>query len=245
MIGNVEGALRALLVEALPELFGGTAPKVQLTVTSESLELDPTSAEAIAGEPRPDERVDVLAFDPAKPQGPYTLAQPPYEGPRRIRLRTKRGDALTLKESEVAWDAEQPRVFQLALRPERDVADMASVEAVYTVLSVFTTLKARQSLGVKLASGEPAAVVSAQALVLSVVALNRQALIEQGRRVYQTPGYSAEVMVETLQILGTTSTNANASQLTLHAALALKAIRTLAGGEGATIQRTDINVRLE
>lgn len=245
MIGNVEGALSALLVEALPDLFGGATPKVQLTVMTETLELDPSSAEAIAGEPRPDDRVDALAFDPAKPQGPYTLTQPPYEGPRRVRLRTNGGDMVMLKDSEVSWDAVSPRTFQLALRPERDVSSVSKVEVAYSVLSVFTVLKAKQALGVKLSSADADARERAEALVLSVVALNRQRLIDQGRKVYQTPSYGAEVVVKTLQILGTSATGEDPPQLTLQAALEIKATRALEEGEGATILRTDIDLRVE
>src|SRR5215210_3238551 len=119
MIGHLPTALRTLLTDALPGLFGGPNPVV-LTVGGGVLALDPRDVDATAGEPRPEDRTDTLPFDPADPAGPYTLTQPPYPGPRRVSLVTGTGDSVPLRASEVVWDRTDARNFSLALLPRRD-----------------------------------------------------------------------------------------------------------------------------
>ena len=111
MTGNLDEALEELIVEALPGLFGGASPAVELEISSDLFEIDPASTDAAASEPRPDDRTDEFPFDPDNPAGPYTLSQPPYPGPRRVRLATDSGDRVALRESEVIWDEIDPRVF--------------------------------------------------------------------------------------------------------------------------------------
>ncbi|HMX28819.1 MAG TPA: hypothetical protein PKC13_24745, partial [Blastocatellia bacterium] len=77
MTGKLDEANKDLLVQALPGLLGGATPAVQASVTGDLFELDPRSADAVAGEPRPDDRTDNLPFNPAQPAGPYTLTQTP------------------------------------------------------------------------------------------------------------------------------------------------------------------------
>ena len=102
MTGNLDQALRALIVDALPGLFGGELPPVQLEVVGQRFTVDPESADAAASEPRPDDRRDEFPYNPEAPAGPYTLTQPPYPGPRRVRLAADGGGHLTLREDEVA-----------------------------------------------------------------------------------------------------------------------------------------------
>src|SRR5689334_24580768 len=118
MSDGVDNALRTLLVDALPGLFGGASPAVGLALAGDLLAIDPQSADADAGAPTPDDRIDVFALDP-NPDARDALTQPPYRGPRRVRLTTDAGDALALRGEEVAWDALDQRVFQLRLRPAR------------------------------------------------------------------------------------------------------------------------------
>ena len=77
MTGNLDEAIRALLLSALPALFGGNTPQVQLAVQAGEFTLDPNSAEGLASEPRPDDRDDSFAFDPQNPPANFTLSQPP------------------------------------------------------------------------------------------------------------------------------------------------------------------------
>src|SRR5262245_59688875 len=121
MIGHLDEALRALITTALPELFSGPAA-VTLKISGDLFEIDPNAADAMASEPRSEDRTDTLAFDPGSPAGPYSLTQSPYPGPRRVYLTTGDGDRIPLRESEVVVDEVNSRMFRLALRPGRDLS---------------------------------------------------------------------------------------------------------------------------
>src|SRR5215216_4720302 len=109
MVAELDFALKALLTEALPGLFGGATPSVKLAVLSDAFVIDKRSTEPIAGQPRPDDRVDSLAFDPDDPAGPYLLIASPYPGPRRVRLRSATGSVTTLTAAELVWDPHDSR----------------------------------------------------------------------------------------------------------------------------------------
>src|SRR5215212_8282701 len=106
MIGGLPEALEVLLTGSLPTLLDGPADQtVGLTIIGGLFEMDQEQpADATAGEPRPDEREDTLAFDPADPAGPYALTQPPYPGPRRVWLVTGTAERTPLRPDEVVWD---------------------------------------------------------------------------------------------------------------------------------------------
>src|SRR5829696_5478139 len=148
MTGGLPQALETLLTSSLPSLFGGA---VGLTVAGGLLEIDQEqSADATASEPRPDDRVDDLEFDPEDPAGPYTLTQPPYPGPRRVWLITESDDRITLRPEEVIWDRTDARVFSLALRPQRDVSAVTGIRVLYGVAAIYTKVKAVQTLSLQL-----------------------------------------------------------------------------------------------
>ncbi|MBI1930570.1 hypothetical protein HYR99_40780, partial [Candidatus Poribacteria bacterium] len=177
MTGNLTESLKTLLTEALPGLFGGDSPPpVQLILSGDAFEFDPESGDAAAGEPRPDDRVENLPFDPQHPAGPYTPTQPPYPGPRPVRLMTGSGDRIALRENEVIWNG---RAFTLDLRPHRELSGVTGVEVRYSVVAVFTQIKATQTLTLRLQSADPNKLAQAEALVIAVVELNRQRLIDE------------------------------------------------------------------
>jgi len=239
MIGNLDEALRTLLTQALPGLLGGASPPVRLTVTGGLFDVDPQSADAVASEPRPDDRTDQFPFDPATPAGPYTLTQPPYPGPRRVRLATADGDRLPLREDEVVWDALDPRRFSLALRSGRERAGVAQVQVLYGVTAVFTTVKTADTVLVQLQSSAADAgpLEQAEALVVAVIALNRQQLVDQARRTYEDGEYGATTELKGLTLLKGTSPAADTRLLTLRAEGEVKATRALREDEGRPIVR--------
>src|SRR5262245_35246004 len=126
MTGHLDEALKALLTAALPGVFAGPSP-VTIALSGESFEVDPLSADGMANEPRPEDRTDLLSFDPGQPAGPYRLTQPPYPGPRRVYLTTSSSDRIPLRDSEVIPDELDSRSFTLALRSGRDLAGITGV----------------------------------------------------------------------------------------------------------------------
>src|SRR5215211_2806094 len=97
MYDRLNEAVKALLAEALPSLFGGDDPPVKLGTTDNRFTLDARSAEAAASAPRPDDRADELPFDAAHPEGPYQLTVIPEPGPRRVYLTTALKDHVALR----------------------------------------------------------------------------------------------------------------------------------------------------
>ncbi|HKP87309.1 MAG TPA: hypothetical protein VJZ26_14490 [Blastocatellia bacterium] len=237
MTGRLDEAIKALLVEALPALLGGAAPIVQSSITSDLFELDPNSADAAASEPRPDDRVDNLPFNPDQPAGPYTLTQPPDPGPRRVRLTSDLGDRIALTDGEVQLDAVDSRRFTLNLRPDRDLTGVNGVQVLYGVTAVYAKLKFGQDLAVQLQSNDAAKLEQAEALAVAVIALNRPQLIEQGREIFREGDYGAEMEVKSLHLIKGTTPAANTRLLHFRAEIELKATRALADDEGKPIQR--------
>lgn len=243
MLGKLESALRALLGNALPDLIGGDSPPVKLELAAAELAIDPSSQEAQPSAPRPDDRTDLLPFDPAKPAGPYLLTQSPYEGPRRVRLRTSAGDFIALRESEIAWDRLDGRRFQLALRADRDLSSIHGVQILYGVTAVFTRIKATQSAELQLTSNDADKLDRAEALVIAAIALNRPLLAAQAASVAGSGNYSGAIEVKDLKLVRGTAA-AGTRRLELRLDVELKAARALDDGEGARIERTDIHVLL-
>jgi hypothetical protein len=236
MTGGLPEALETLLTGSLPGLFDGEA--VGLTVGGGLLEIDQEqSADATASEPRPDDRVDDLEFDPQDPAGPYTLTQPPYPGPRRVWLVTGAADRLPLRSEEVVWDRTDARVFSLALRPQRDVSAVTGIRVLYGVTAVYTKVKAVQTLDVRLTTSDSDLLERAESLVVAVIQLNRQRLADEARAIYEDGDYGAAVELKNVGLVKGTTPDDDVRLLLLRAELELKASRALGEDEGAPIER--------
>lgn len=235
MYEKLNDAVRALLKEALPSLFGGSQPAVKMTTTDTRFTLDLRSAEAVASEPRPDDRTDDLPFDKEKPAGPYTLTQPPTPGPRRVRLTTALKDRIPLRDDEVVWDAADARRFTLALRPGRDLRDVSGVQVLYSITAVYIRLKVLHTFSIELESNSAPKAQQAESLAVAVIGLNRQRLMEQGAYSFGDGDYGAEGAVKSLQLAGGASTPKKRT-LNFSAEIELKATRALAEDEGQPIR---------
>ena len=237
MTGNLDEALKTLITEALPGLFSGASPEVQLTISGELSEIEKPSVDAFAGEPRPDDRADNFPFDPDNPEGPYLLTQPPYSGPRHVRLTTDSGDRISLQENEVIWNRVDSRVFTLNPQPNRELSGFSGIHVRYGVISIFTQLEALETLTVQLQSSDPVKLEQAEALVVAVIALNRERLVNASPATYEDGGYGAGVEVKSLKLVKATREADNQRLLTLQAEIELKATRVLREDEGVPIQR--------
>lgn len=236
MTGGLPNALETLLTTSLPGLFGGGA--VGLSVVGGLLEIDQEqSADATASEPRPDDRVDDLGFDPEDPAGPYTLTQPPYPGPRRVWLVTGAADRLPLRSEEVVWDRTDARIFSLALRPQRDVSAVTGIRVLYGVTAVYTKVKAVQTLDVRLTTSDSDLLERAESLVVAVIQLNRQRLADEARAIYEDGDYGAAVELKNVGLIRGTTPEDDVRLLLMRAELELKASRALGEDEGAPIER--------
>ncbi len=235
MIGNLDEALRTLLVSSLPALLGGNAPPVTLGIVEDIFLLDSASAEAPTSEARPDDQVDNFPFNPINPPPNFTLSKPPYPGPRRVRLTTSDGDRISLQSTEILWDAVDSQKFSLALRPIHDMSHVTGIQVLYSVTAVFTTLKANQNFLINLQSANAAQLEQAEALSLGVIELNHQDLIDGAATTYDSGGYSAAVTVKSFKLLQGITPASGQRQFTFTAEVELKARRALEAGEGAPI----------
>lgn len=230
-------ALTDLITSSLPDLFTGNSPRVKLSIMSDLFEVDPSSADGMASEPRPDDRIDTFPFDPAAPIGPYTLTQPPYPGPRLVGLTTEIGDRIHLKENEAIWDDVDSRTFNLALHANRELTGVTAVQVVYGVTSIFTKVKGAGTVIIKMDSTTPEDLEKAAALVLAVVELNRQHLIDVSTRTYGAGDYGAAIQLKTLIILKEASVSTSQRVMTVKADIEFKATRALREDEGKAIVR--------
>lgn len=237
MTGHLDDALLALLRSALPSLLGGAAPLVAVGVVAGDSTLDAGSADVEAGQPRSDEASELLPFSPAAPAGPYLLSRPPDLSVRKLRLATAAGDRTPLHDSEVLWDALEPRRFTLALRAGRDVSAVTGVLVLHGVTAVYATLHYTQALSLAFSSADAAALERAQALAMAVLALHRSALVADGAATEAADAYQAQISVQGLHILGGDAPSATQRRIHLRAELTLKGVRALADGEGAPIRR--------
>lgn len=235
MAGLTDG-LRSLLTSALPTLFGGDQPTVQLDITGETFQIDPTYAEVSVSAPQPDDKTDKLAFDAVKATGPYVLTQPPLAGPRRVALLTKTSEKISLNPDEVVWDKTEVNKFSLQLRPTRDLNEIVSVQVAYSVAAVTTRLRGTQKVSVHLQPKEAVPLTEVCALTLSVIALNRQALIDGSSGNYTSDNYGTQIKTSILKIIQAEYTS-TAVTIHLEAELQMCANRTLSADEGNPIVR--------
>ena len=235
MSEGIDSVLRTLLVEALPGLFGGASPELRLALAGDVLALDPQSADAAAGAPTPDDRLDHFAFN-IDPATRYTLTQMPYPGPRRVRLTTDAGDALAMREDEVAWDSADARAFQLRPRSTRDLTGITGVQVLYGVTAIFTKLKALRTLSFDLSADDETRLEGAEALVIAVATLDRARFMNVARATYEDGNYGADVEVKSLKLQRGERQEGGARRLTLEAELELKVRRALGDDEGRTIR---------
>lgn len=235
MAEGIDNALRSLLVDALPGLFGGASPAVRLALAGDVLTIDPQSMEATAGAPMPDDRRDQFTFNPDLDTR-YTLTQPPYPGPRRVRLTTDAGDALALRDDEVAWDSADARVFQLRPRPTRDLTGMTGVQVLYGITAIFSKLKALRTLSFDMTADDETRLEQAEALVIAVATLDRERFASVARATYTDGDYGADIEVKSLKLQRGERQENGARRLTLAAELELKVRRALAEDEGRPIR---------
>src|SRR5262249_38678555 len=153
------------------------------------------------GEPAQDSAVDLLTFDPAHPEGPYTLSRPPYPGPRRVYLRTPTDDRQPLRPAEVLWDSADSRSFTLQPKPTRALSGFNRVEILYGVTAVFTQLKSAHQMPVILRAADAATAERAVILALSAFALNREAVMAGGAFSQNDGGYRAEGTIKSLKLI--------------------------------------------
>ena len=234
MPGNLAEVLRSLLGAALPRVLGGP-DAVTVTIASDLFQMDASSGDAMASEPRAEDRTDTLPFDPANPAGPYELTQPPYPGPRRVSLLSRGGDRIALRDSEVVVDETESRRFTLALRPDRALADIAGVVVLYAVTAVFTRLTLIETLNVRLESPSPAKLREAEALAVTVIELNRTQVTNEARVTFEDGDYAADVHVRSLALLTGAAPSATERVLALRAEVELRARRALREDEGRPI----------
>ncbi|HEY0735979.1 MAG TPA: hypothetical protein VGD69_13785 [Herpetosiphonaceae bacterium] len=235
MAEGIDNALRTLLVEALPGLFGGSSPAVQIALSGDVLMIDPQSADGAAGLPTPDDRLDHFAFN-QDAQLLYTLTQPPYPGPRRVRLTTDSGDALPLRDDEVTWDVADARVFRLHLRPTRELSGITGVQVLYGVTAIFSKLKAVRTLSFDLTADDETKLEPATALVMAVATLDRARFMNVARVTYEDGDYGTDIEVKSLKLQRGERQEAGVRRLTLAAELELKVRRALAEDEGRPIE---------
>jgi hypothetical protein len=236
MMGQLDEAIETLLKQALPGLLGGATPVVSLSLATELFEIDPESADATAGEPRPDDRTDLLPFN-TEPNTIYQLSQSPYPGARRIWLRRGDSDRITLRTEEVAWDRNDTQKFSLMLRPTRDLTGVTSVQVLYGVTAVFTKIKLNQQLTITLQSNDSNRLEQAEALTVGVITLNRQTLIDNATAQYRDTDYGAAIEIKSFHLLQGDRPSANTRKFLLTAQVELKATRTLRSDEGNPIER--------
>jgi hypothetical protein len=256
MPGNLAEVLDALLGAALPRVFGDQNA-VTVTIASDLFEMDAGSGDAMASEPRAEDRTDTLPFDPANPAGPYELTQPPYPGPRKVSLVSRDGDRIPLRDTEVVVDEAASRRFTLALRPNRDEGDITGVMVLYAVTAVFTRVTLVETLNVQLESQDPAKLREAEALAIAVIELNRTHFTDAARVTFEDGDYGADVHVKGVTLLRGTAPSATERLLALRAEIELRARRALRDDEGRPItsirspgrppgsdRRVDIDVEL-
>jgi len=234
MLLNLQTAIADLLKTAFPTLFTG-AGAVTITFALDNWSFDASSADPVAGEPGPEDAVDLLLFNPAKPAGPYPLTRKPYPGPRRVYLRSAAGDLVALLPAELAWDALDSRRLTLQPRPGRDLTGFDRLEVQYGVVAAGTRLKTQHLVTLTLAATDPAKAERGLVLGLAALALNREALRAKAAFAYTTPDYQAQGSLKSLSFVSGASAAASGHRLLVNAEVDLRLQRLLGADEGKPI----------
>ena len=237
MIGNLATAIRDLLTVSMPTLIGESEGQVAVQVRRPQYTVDPSSADALAGAPRPDDKRDVLLFNPAAPEGPYLLSQLPYPGPKRVYLENVSGERITLGTDEVVWDQVDPRQFTLQLKPYRDTTGLDQMTVLYGITGIFTAIKVANVVEVELTSTDPTNLLAAETLAVSIMQLNRDALQEDAASSISEGDYTVATNIKKLTIDRGSVFNDQTVIIMAEAESEIKASRALHAGEGAVIER--------
>ena len=234
MLLNLQTAIAALLKKAFPALFAG-AGAVSISFELDDWSFDAASTDPVAGEPGPEDAVDLLPFNPAAPTGPYQLTQRPYPGPRRVYLRSAAGDLLALLPAELAWDALNSRRLSLLPRAGRELAGFNQLELQYSVVTAGTRLKIQHRLTLLLAATDPAKAERGLVLGLAALALNRDTLRAKAAFAYKTVNYQAQGSLKSLSFVSGGSAAATGHRLLVNAEIDLRLQRLLGADEGKPI----------
>jgi hypothetical protein len=237
MTGNLGNAITELLAQELPHLFAGDPPLVTMAFLPGTFEIDPPSLDSQVSEPRPDDRVDDLPFNSENPAGPYTLTQPRLPGPLHVCLTTLAGDCIPLASNEVIVDPGDPRIFELALRPQRDLAGVTGVQAAYSVVAVYANIAYQLDCALDLFCTDPAALTEAEDMAIAVLVLNQRQIIIDGSMTEEEGDYGATITVVKLNIHKGDAGSPGQRTLHFHAEMVMKAMRALAPDEGKRILR--------
>lgn len=237
MIGNLASALINLLTTSLPGLIGNGAEQVVPTVLRPDYDIDPSSADALAGAPRPDDASDSLAFDEENPAGPYLLSRPPYPGPRRVYLENASGERLALSNEEVLWDSVNPQQFSLQIKAHRVITGLDQLTVLYGVTAIFSKIKSINRVQIQLSGSNAANLAAAEVLALGLLQLNRDALKQAAEQSVSDGDYTAITRIEKLVISRGLQSATDTATIELRVESEVKASRALAENEGVAIER--------
>lgn len=235
MTGNLGNAITELLAHELPYLFAGEPPLVTMAFLPGKFEIVPAPLDSQVSEPRPDDRVDDLPFNPDDPAGPYTLTQPRLPGPLHVCLTTLAGDLIPLASNEVIVDPEDDRIFELNLTPQRDLAGVTGVRAAYSVVAVYANVPYNLDCALDLVCTDPATLTKAEDMAIAVLVLNQRQIIVQGGLSEEEGDYGADLTVIKLDVQKGEAGSPGKRTLHLRAGMVMKAMRALAPDEGKRI----------
>lgn len=233
MLAAFENAVITLLRTALPTVFDG-AGAASVALAGDAWDFDPLSADPVAGEPGAEDAVDDLPFVPAAPAGPHRLTRAPYPGPKRVYLRSAAGELVALAPAEVAWSASDPRSFTLAPRAGRDLSPYDHLRILYGIVSAATRVQTRHRVTLTITGTDAGKADEAHGLALSVIALNRAALMTAAAASWASGSYQASLIMKTLTF-SSGAASATVRTLLLSAGLELRLQRLLGEDEGKPI----------
>ncbi|WP_291992484.1 hypothetical protein [Candidatus Accumulibacter sp. ACC003] len=226
MLLALENAIDALLKSALPSLFTGSGAAVA-TFSADHWDFDRLSADPIAGEAGPEDAIDELTFDAAAPAGPHSLTRPPYHGPKRVYLRSTSGELVALRGAEVVWDAADPAAFSVVPATGRVLSDYTHLHVMYGVVAAATRLKSLHRLNLQIAGADASSTEKAFALTLSVLVMNREALLRAAAFSWTAGGYQVDGSLKTLRFSSGAAPAAAVRTLALEAEIDLRLERLL------------------
>ena len=236
MLLALQNAISTLLKSALPSLFSGSAAATA-TFSGDVWDFDRLSADPIAGEPGPEDAVDELAFDPLAPAGPYSLTRPPHPGPKRVYLRSTRGELVALRSAEVAWKPDDPAAFSVVPGAARDLSGYDRLHVMYGVVAAATRLRSQHTLTLGIAGADAESAEKAFALALAVLVMNREGLVRGASFSWSAGDYQVEGSVKALKFSSGSSPGPALRTLALEVEVDLRVDRMLTEGEGRPMAR--------